>query len=45
MGKLGDAFYLCWRAVGRWARAARPLGYRAAADYVPDAIERLPRLS
>ena len=29
--------------MGRFARTARPLGYRAAADEVPDAIERLLR--
>jgi len=43
-GQLVDAFYFCvGGAVGRFARAARPLGYRAAADEVPDAIERLLR--
>jgi sulfite reductase (ferredoxin) len=41
---LVDAFYFCvGGAVGRFARTARPLGYRAAADEVPDAIERLLR--
>ena len=39
-----DAFFFCvGGAVGRNARAARPLGYRAAADDVPAAIERLLR--
>ncbi len=39
-----DAFFFCvGGAVGRHARAARPLGYRAAADEVPAAIERLLR--
>ena len=39
-----DAFYFCvGGAVGKFARTARPLGYRAAADEVPDAIERLLR--
>jgi sulfite reductase (ferredoxin) len=43
-GKLVDAFYFCvGGAVGKYARTARPLGYRAAADEVPDAIERLLR--
>jgi sulfite reductase (ferredoxin) len=43
-GKSVDAFYFCvGGAVGRFARTARPLGYRAAADDVPDAIERLLR--
>ena len=43
-GKTVDAFYFCvGGAVGRFARTARPLGYRAAADDVPDAIERLLR--
>jgi sulfite reductase (ferredoxin) len=43
-GQLVDAFYFCvGGAVGRFARTARPLGYRAAADEVPDAIERLLR--
>jgi sulfite reductase (ferredoxin) len=43
-GKLVDAFYFCvGGAVGRFARTARPLGYRAAAEDVPDAIERLLR--
>ena len=39
-----DAFFFCvGGAVGRNARAARPLGFRAAADEVPAAIERLLR--
>ncbi len=39
-----DAYFFCvGGAVGRNARAARPLGYRAAADEVPAAIERLLR--
>jgi sulfite reductase (ferredoxin) len=43
-GRLVDAFYFCvGGAVGRFARTARPLGYRAAADEVPDALERLLR--
>ena len=41
-GQSVDAFYFCvGGAVGKFARTARPLGYRAAADDVPDAIERL----
>jgi sulfite reductase (ferredoxin) len=43
-GQSVDAFYFCvGGAVGKFARTARPLGYRAAADDVPDAIERLLR--
>ncbi len=43
-GTMVDAFYFCvGGAVGKFARTARPLGYRAAADEVPDAIERLLR--
>ena len=43
-GKLVDAFFFCvGGAVGRHARAARPLGYRAAATDVPAAIERMLR--
>lgn len=39
-----DAFFFCvGGAVGRNAHAARPLGYRAPADEVPAAIERLLR--
>ncbi len=37
-----DAFYFCvGGAVGKYARTARPLGFRAAATDVPDALERL----
>ncbi len=43
-GTLVDAFYFCvGGAVGKYARTARPLGYRAAAEDVPAAIERLLR--
>jgi len=43
-GQSVDAFYFCvGGAVGKFARTARPLGYRAAAEDVPDAIERLLR--
>ena len=43
-GALVDAFYFCvGGAVGKYARTARPLGFRAAAEDVPDAIERLLR--
>jgi sulfite reductase (ferredoxin) len=43
-GKAVDAFYFCvGGAVGKYARTARPLGYRAAAEDVPGAIERLLR--
>jgi sulfite reductase (ferredoxin) len=43
-GALVDAFYFCvGGAVGKYARTARPLGYRAAAEDVPAAIERLLR--
>ncbi len=39
-----DAFYFCvGGAVGKNAAAARPIGYRAAAEDVPQAIERLLR--
>ena len=41
-GALVDAFYFCvGGAVGKYARAGRTLGYRTAADEVPDAITRL----
>ena len=41
-GQLVDAFFFCvGGSVGRYARPARPLGYRVAATEVPDAIERL----
>lgn len=43
-GKLTDAFHFCvGGAIGKYARTSRPLGYRAAAEDVPDAIERLLR--
>ena len=43
-GKTVDAFYFCvGGAVGKYARSGRTLGYRAAADEVPDAVERLLR--
>ena len=43
-GALVDAFFFCvGGAIGRHARPARPLSYRAAADDVPAAIERLLR--
>jgi sulfite reductase (ferredoxin) len=43
-GKIVDAFYFCvGGAVGRYARPARPLGFRAAAEDCPAAIERLLR--
>ncbi len=41
-GELVDAFFFCvGGSVGKYARPARPLGYRAAAEDVPAAIERL----
>jgi sulfite reductase (ferredoxin) len=41
-GKLVDAFYFCvGGAVGKYAKPARQIGYRAAADDCPEAIERL----
>ena len=41
-GALVDAYYFCvGGAVGEHARAGRPIGYRAAAEDVPQAIERL----
>jgi sulfite reductase (ferredoxin) len=41
-GRLVDAYYFCvGGGVGRHQATARPIGYRAAADAVPDAIERL----
>jgi precorrin-3B synthase len=41
-GQLVDAFVFCvGGSVGKYARPARPLGYRAAATDVPAAIERL----
>ena len=43
-GVLQDAYYFCvGGAVGKFARPARPLGYRATADDTPAAIERLLR--
>ncbi len=43
-GKLTDAFYFCLGgAVGEHAGVARPVGYRAPAELVPEAIERLLR--
>ena len=43
-GQSVDAFYFCvGGAVGKYARPARPLGYRAAAEDVPAAIERMLR--
>lgn len=39
-----DAYYFCLGgAVGKDSGVARPVGYRCAADKVPDAIERLLR--
>ena len=39
-----DAFYFCvGGAVGKYAAIARQIGYRAAAEDCPDAIERLLR--
>jgi len=41
-GQMVDAFFFCvGGSVGKYARAARQLGYRAAATDVPAAIERL----
>ena len=43
-GKMVDAFYFCvGGAVGEHAGVARQIGYRAAADDCPEAIERLLR--
>ncbi len=43
-GALVDAYYCCvGGAVGEHARAGRPIGYRAAAEECPQAIERLLR--
>jgi sulfite reductase (ferredoxin) len=43
-GKLVDAFYFCvGGAVGKYARPARQIGYRAAAEDCPEAVERLLR--
>ncbi len=44
-GKMVDAFYFCvGGAVGEHAGIARQIGYRAAAEDCPDAIERLLRV-
>jgi len=41
-GQMVDAFFFCvGGSVGKYARTARQLGYRAAATDVPEAIERL----
>lgn len=41
-GKMVDAYYFCvGGSVGQIASIARPVGYRCAATFVPDAIERL----
>ena len=43
-GNLVDAYYFCvGGSVGKYAGAGRTLGYRAAADECPEAIERLLR--
>ena len=43
-GKMMDAFYFCvGGAVGEYAGIARQIGYRAAAEDCPEAIERLLR--
>jgi len=43
-GKLVDAYYFCLGgSVGQHAGFARPIGYRCAADEVPEAIERILR--
>jgi sulfite reductase (ferredoxin) len=43
-GKMVDAFYFCvGGAVGKYAAIARQIGYRAAAEDCPAAIERLLR--
>jgi len=43
-GKLVDAYYFCaGGSLGAWARTARPVGYRAPATEVPEALERLLR--
>jgi len=44
-GRMVDAYYFCvGGAVGLHARPARPIGYRAPATEVPDAIDRLLRV-
>lgn len=41
-GQMVDAYYFCvGGSVGQFAAIARPIGYRCAADEVPDAIARL----
>jgi sulfite reductase (ferredoxin) len=43
-GKMVDAFYFCvGGAVGKYAAIARQIGFRAAAEDCPEAIERLLR--
>jgi sulfite reductase (ferredoxin) len=43
-GKLTDAYYFCLGgAVGEFAGASRPVGYRCPAPLIPEAIERLLR--
>ena len=43
-GKMVDAFYFCvGGSVGKYAGIARQIGYRAAAEDCPEAIERLLR--
>jgi len=43
-GKMVDAYYFCaGGSLGAWAHTARPLGYRAPATEVPEALERLLR--
>jgi len=43
-GSLVDAYYFCvGGSVGAFARTARPVGYRAPATEVPEALERLLR--
>ena len=43
-GSLVDAYYFCvGGSVGAWTRTARPVGYRAPATEVPEALERLLR--
>ena len=44
-GRMVDAYYFCvGGAVGKHGQPARPIGYRAPATEVPDAIERLLRV-
>jgi sulfite reductase (ferredoxin) len=44
-GSMRDAYYFCLGgAVGEYAGFARPVGYRCAADEVPEAIARLLRI-